>query len=442
MATVEETMLVYVDPSANSNKFYHVVLDDSGFVTTRYGRVGEPGKTNSPQSGGKAKFDSIVRSKNNKGYNPVDIAGSAKTEAKDILGTASRKALVGDAGDPALVRLVDRLVAVNAHEIKAASGGKLNVVDGQVQTPLGLLTLNAISEARTVLREIEKDDFGTARDRANKVAKYMSLVPQNVGRSRNWVDNFLTTQADLDKQSQFLDQLKDSVEFARKQADVNANADEDYSDLFRYRITLVDDPKVIARLTKKFKDTANSAHGYSVNNAKVKNVYALTDSKNEAEFQKVAKELGNVKEMWHGSRAFNVLSIMSKGLLTPNNLSTARVAGAMFGNGLYLSEQSTKSANYSKGGVWSSGRDNQWYMFVADVVMGNEFWPNKWTGGSTYGYSRPDYNGVLSGRVTDSDGKRWNSINVKGGTMGVMNHEAVVPGPQQVALRYLIEFEG
>lgn len=419
MTIVAETTLILVDPVKNSNKFYRVELGSDDLVRCRYGRVGESGVAVAPQAGGRARFDSIVRSKTRKGYRPVETATS--TGAGGLL-SASRTSLVADA-DPETVALVDHLVAVNAHDIATTSGGRITVQDGQVTTPLGLLTTSALDAARDVLAEASRtrDEDELAR----LTTRYMQLVPQAVGRRRGWEKTILAGDAAVQAQSTFLDQLQASIELA-----VRGQGAPDTAS-FRYRLALVRDDAVTSDVQAMFDRSANVGHG-DIARARVSRVFELIDSSGAA-----PAGVGNVRRMWHGSRAFNVLSILSTGLRIPPK-SSPNVTGRMFGDGLYFSEQSTKSANYSRGGVWSSGRDNRWFMFVADVEMGVEFWPNR----STRTVSQATYTDVLDGRVTDGRGRVFTSINVRAGTCGVRNHEAIVPGPSQVALRYLVEFTG
>ena len=50
--------------------------------------------------------------------------------------------------------------------------------------------------------------------------------------------------------------------------------------------------------------------------------------------------IGNVMELWHGTRVENVLSILKGGLIIPKS-SAGHVTGRMFGDGVYFSDQST-----------------------------------------------------------------------------------------------------
>ena len=437
-ATDEHIMLVQTSASANANKFYELRLVGPT-VHARWGRVGAEGQQTT-YGGGMSTFNRKRREKERKGYVQVDVA-TAPSAGKDMrLREVAAKSLVTTdaAADPRVASLIDYLVAKNAHDIGVASGGKITVKDGSVQTPLGLLTQSAIGTARVTLAELQTATNG---ERIRLLERYMMTVPQSVGMSRGWQDRVLVTPQDFAEQATFLDQLEASLDVALAQSKAAAgDDDETTSDLFRFRLCPVDEAKLIDRITKKYRSTANAGHGYGVNSAKVRSVYTLTDSKRTVPFEKVSKEIGNVKELWHGSRAHNILSIMSKGLFIPPTYGSGiQIAGRMFGNGIYFSEQSTKSANYSRGGTWSSGTDNRWFMLLADVAMGNEFWPSKATGFS-FGSGR--YEDVYNGKITDDKGRRFNSVNVKAGTAGVRNHEAIVANLDQINLRYLVEFEG
>lgn len=412
----DAAMLVRVEPGDNMNRFYEVTLRDDGSVHTRWGRVGEAGRVNPVEHGGQAKFESVVRAKRRKGYKPVDVAG-----AKSNAAGAARHVLAS--GDPRLHRLVDRIVAVNAHEIGVASGGAIAVAAGAVTTPLGPLSLAAVQEGRDVLDAL---NVASRSQRPVLLRRYMEAVPSNVGRRRGWEETFLATVDARAKERSYLDQLAASVQFAQQQQDAAGNLDA----LFRYRLTVVDDSAVVKRISGDYADTALRGHG-GVADARVHAVYALEDVAAQARFDEAAAKLGNVKPHWHGSRAFNILSILARGLMLPTTLRSAQTTGAMFGNGLYGSEMSTKAANYSRGGIWSAGTDARWFLFRADFVMGTECRADR--------YGKTDWNNVLAGRVMHPQtGKPFDSIYVPGGA-GVRNQESIVPSPDRVALRYLVE---
>lgn len=432
---VRHTMLVCVDPKSNANKFYEIRLAPDDTVHVRYGRVGEPGVTRT-YSGGAGEFAKIARAKERKGYAEAAIlTGTARQEpvAKSEAARKAREDLAGS-GDKRLTSLIDRIVAANAHEISALSGGKVTVTDGQVQTPLGLLTRSALSEADEVLTRLAADATSPSL-----LSRYLTLVPQSVGRGRDWTASFFSGERTVTQQRAFIEQLRQSLDYSEKVAEAgrrSTSATGDAARVFAYTLSVVEDADVLAEVEKRYRGSLNRNHASA--SMQVKNVYAVSAPSQEATFDATSTRIGNVRRMWHGTRSANVLSILASGMKVPGR-HASHVTGRMFGDGLYFSEQSTKSLNYSRGGVWSSGVERRALMFVADVAMGWEYRPGIHPTLS-HGAS---YNTVLDGKKTDSaTGRRFDSVNVKAGSGGVRNHEAIVPGPSHVALRYLVEFEG
>jgi poly [ADP-ribose] polymerase len=125
--------------------------------------------------------------------------------------------------------------------------------------------------------------------------------------------------------------------------------------------------------------------------------------------------------LWHGTRIFNVLSILKSGLLLPKTLSTMQIAGAMFGNGLYFSDQSSKSLNYSRG-YWDGGpRDRNCFMLLVDVALGSSYIPK----GSYETLPKAGHDSTFA----------------KPGVSGILNNEYIVYRPSQANIKYLVEFE-
>jgi poly [ADP-ribose] polymerase len=189
--------------------------------------------------------------------------------------------------------------------------------------------------------------------------------------------------------------------------------------IFNVSLNLVTDKKVIDRIEKKFKSTLNRSHSSS--SYKLFRVFEVQMPETTARFEPVAKKLGNVNEYWHGTQISNVLSILKQGLVIPRS-NAPHVCGRMFGDGLYFSDQSTKSLNYATG-YWhgGKGRNNNCFMFLADVAMGNAYTP-----------SRSSSNLPLKG---------YDSTYAIGGKSGVQNNEMIVYNVNQANLTYLVEFE-
>ena len=125
-------------------------------------------------------------------------------------------------------------------------------------------------------------------------------------------------------------------------------------------------------------------------------------------------------DLWHGTRASNLLSILKHGLVIPP-ANAAHCTGRMFGNGIYTSLQSTKALNYATDFWNRSGAGGQrTFMFLCDVALGKVNKPK------TFGGGYP--------------ARGSNTTWVEPGQGGVLNHECIVYDTSQINLRYLAEF--
>lgn len=126
---IAETYLINVDSGANANKFYRAELHDDGTVVKNWGRVGATGQTKI-EKGGRYAYDDVVAQKKRRGYTVVDVIGAAASPTAVSSASLKRAAttqLTGGRTDPVLADLIDRLVAVNKHQLLEASGGLISV---------------------------------------------------------------------------------------------------------------------------------------------------------------------------------------------------------------------------------------------------------------------------------------------------------------------------
>lgn len=435
MAVKEHAMLIFTDAKENNNKFYELILNDDDTVHTRWGRVGAEGQKK-VVSGGKYEFDRILGSKTAKGYvrsKTVSLNGAASSasQSKTALAEAAKRDMLKvdtskNKNASVLVKLVERLAEMNRHQIVAASNGNIQIDEsGLITTPLGLVTATTIDEARTLLEKmdkfVQKKNF-TTQQYISALEEYLRLIPQKVPSRRGWYENFFTDFSSLTAQNSLLDQLEGSLDlYKSKEQEIMKKLSEKNQieqKLFSTQLQLVEDAAIIKKIQKFFDDNKNSRHVTS--NMKLKNVFELQNDEFKTRFEAVAKKLGNVRMLWHGTRAFNVLSILKGGLIIPKSGGSYHITGRMFGNGVYFSDQSTKSLNYSYG-YWDGGaKDDNCFMFIADVAMGKEYVP-----------SGPQSNLPMRG---------YDSTFAKANLSGVMNNEMIVYDVNQVHLRYLCEF--
>jgi poly [ADP-ribose] polymerase len=407
-------MYVAVDPVNNNNKFYKVeILDravtepgrlgemETGHIRTSWGRVGAP-KVESQLLSDQATLDKKIREKTNRKecpYSEVKTVGVASEQVAKSSSYSSgskptteavKKAAVAEiaGGCPITAALVKKLAETNKHELVAATGGiqkggmDIDLETGLVRTALGVVTLDAIKEARQVLDRmlpfVSKHDTDNLRY-TDLLGSYLRLVPQDVGtRRRGWHTDFIVIPA----QNSLLDQLETSVELAEQRiADASKVPGQPVikaQPIFDCKLRLLaetdsNDRPVWDRIKKSFFATVN--YGHTSSGLKPVRMYEVTIPHMVQSFDADGRKVGNIRELWHGTRVFNILSILKRGFVLPTQLTTAQTTGAMFDNGVYFSDQSTKSLNYSQG-YWSGARDNNCYMFRVDVAMGKPYIPS------------------------------------------------------------------
>lgn len=424
---IETAKYIKVDALNNNNKFweYSYNTDTSEFIVT-FGRVGSNGSKTKPKPLTRKEVDSKIRSQVKDGYKKIDIVTETATSTKAATTATIKEAAITQLakGNTALTDLMNHLVNANRHELYEASGGQMNISldTGVVSTPLGVVTKENISEARVLLNSMA--DLVERKEYDNSVfmrslSDYLMLVPQKVSARRGWHREVIRDVLGLQKQNTMLDQMETSVDMALAQIEqARASAQGETPSLFNTTIEIVEDGATIDRITKFFMQTVNMSH--TSRNLRPKKVYKVHHANMEAGWVNDGAKMSNIWELWHGTRVFNVLSILKNGLIVPKSGGSYHVTGRMFGDGLYFSDQSTKSLNYAQG-YWDGGpRDNNCFMFLFDVAMGNYHVPSS-SNSQLHKYGH-------------------DSVFAKAGKSGVQNNEMIVYRLSQAVPRYLIEF--
>lgn len=412
-----QVMLVMVNATDNNNKFYELTELPNGSVQARYGRIGGSETTRTYPAG---SFHAKKNEKIRKGYVVREQAGNAPRAAVTGLDAADRvnKALFNGHACAASKKFAEVLLRNNRHAIEDATGGKIQVnkSTGSVSTALGPVTAAQLVTARALLSDIKNGSR-----RTYVIEQYLTIIPQRIANVRA-IDAWLTPSWIREQ-----DALLDSLDSALAAATTPSDNDSAAPIPFRNKLALLDENSDEFReVNERFKKSVNAGHTSA--SKKLVRVWKITDT---AAWDAQKATLKHHRTLWHGTTAGNVLSILRAGLICPPS-TDGRYAttGRMFGDGVYFSDQSTKSLNYAVG-VWSNnvGSGNP-MMFLADVVMGREYRP------TTGGYAVP-----REARTSKDDkGRSYNSIFVRGGTCGVRNNEMIVWNTDQIKLTYLCEF--
>lgn len=452
---VAERRFVKTDLVNNNNKFWYIRILDNGndnyTVQTEWGRVGETGATTEYPKYGLGNAESFMQSRINsktgdrKGYHEIQVVGlNTDNTSGTSTGRFSSKypnrsntpkvdtylmdlAIHQIAGpDPIIRDLVSMLVKENVHQIQSrvASSVSYNETTGLFQTPCGVIDKVVITEARDLL--VKMSDFITnnqldSEDFQHTVNEYMMMIPQDIGRGRTTAASLYPNINKIQEQSHLLDDLEASYAIAVKpkvddtKKEIEEKQEEEEK-LFFCELKLVEDPTIIKFISDKYQSTLQYQHMAS--RYKPSRVFSVRVENMASQFETKATSIGNIQKLWHGTRVGNLLSIMKSGFVIPP-YNASYCSGRMFGNGVYFSDQSTKSLNYAAG-YWSGTRENKCFMFLCDVAMGNAYTPRSYT------EKLPKLG--------------YDSTFAKASISGVANNEMIVYNLHQLNPVYLVEF--
>ncbi len=422
--------LNYFDPTANSNKVWIGEAYDNGDFITRYGRVREGANLaiSKKNLGSSLIAECALEGKRNeklkKGYRDTLIFSDEiivqKIQTSKDLAQIAREQIGGASEDTTTQKLIEYLVEVNIHNITQATNIRYNAANATFTTPLGILTPDAVRQARKLLGKIQdynRSNLLSSNTRREFIRDYFQVVPKDFGSKIPDSRDLLDTKKKIDAEISILDALEAALQ------QTNPATDEK---VFECRLTKIphwteDGKKKFREIRALFEKTKNQSHT-TVAGLKLTRIYEVEIPDMKKSFDETAKKIGNVRDdLWHGTKASNLLSILKNGLIIqPQN--SAHCTGRMFGNGIYTSLQSSKALNYATGFWNASGAKNQrTFMFLTEAALGKMHQPKNRTGNFPH-------------KKTDST---W----VDAGTCGVLNNEVIVYQTNQINLRYLCEFE-
>jgi poly [ADP-ribose] polymerase 2/3/4 len=417
-SVLDSCTLIYVDINENSNKIWRGSLGEDGSFMAQWGRVGNTLQSKNYQlssvSLARNKFERTKRQKLRKGYTPAQLLDE-DTPQEDILKPEDLEVIaakqIQHGRDPRAKQLIRYLVASNIHQITSQTNITYNSATGGFRTPLGMVTQNAIANAREYLIQIAATRRSNTYKLRQLLSKYLRLIPQNLGHKLD--ESQFYSSSEIQRQYEILNALD---------AGISENSQPTKS-IFECAITRVpgstlEGKKTFRWIDQLYQSTINNHHPSA--KYKLRRVYEIEIPSMHQEFQVQANEIGNIKLHWHGTKASNLLSILKQGLIIPP-ANAIQCTGRMFGNGIYGSEQSTKALNYATNYWNSSGEDEERiFMLLCDFAMGREYCPQSYN----YQFPVPGYD----------------STYVKPGAANAINQESIVYDTNQVNIKYLCEF--
>lgn len=438
-------------PAGGHNKYYCLELqkhpDGRYRIFTHYGRLGvtniyevrekvgssfcmdqnlaekEFESIHKKKLAGKSVVDPDTGEKIKEAYVDVDVV-SPQVGSENIRGKAEVKkqvtvksAIDVSSFDPEVAKLVDQLIEENVHNITTMTSIKYTA--NGFSTEVGAVTPSHVDKARKVL-----DDLNNRMDKKGQIdgddkevqrinALFFSLIPKPFS-SRISLEDMILDAKKLQDEYDLLDQLATGVQMGSAMQQNTASR----MNALGTDIEILKDKAERDRITKYIVESKASNHrGSDVWNFRVRQIYKIRIPDERSRYEPVAKKLGSIQEVFHGSANSNLLSILKSGLIIPKS-NAPQVCGRNFGDGCYGAINSTKSLNYSVG-YWGGKRSKYAnnFLFLADFAMGKTQIVQSAVSGPSRGYD---------------------SVWAKKG-VSLYNDELIVYTLPQVTLRYLVE---
>lgn len=241
--------------------------------------------------------------------------------------------------------------------------------------------------------------------------KLMTISPRHVSNVNNELANFpscFTFKNIITREEDLIDAMSGAV-LMPKEPTSKTGFDQFGTEV--YIATEKQKEQVMSRLSDKLKP-------------KVKQVYRVINHEQKSNFDNYVEKhnIQNIKQLWHGSRNCNWLSIIVNGLLLKPN---AQITGKMFGDGIYFAPSSMKSWNYTsfQGTYWANGQSDIAIMGLYATAYGNPCNPTT----------------VTSYTQSELNSKGYDCVHAKAGTF-LRNDEIVYYDEHAMLLQYIVEF--
>jgi poly [ADP-ribose] polymerase len=345
--------------------------------------------------------------------------GSENIRGKSVTVQTSKTAKIDTStiANPKIVKLIDQIVDENIHNITSLTS--LTLTSSGFETPLGPVTKEQIQNARNTLdilksfvkRQVIDDSLQDVRDANNM---YYSLIPHQFSHKITKTDWILNDQK-LMQEFDLIEQLESAIQMGSA---LGQNATKRLNAI-GIDIDELTETQEINRIIKYVETSKAQNHrGLDIYKYKVKNIFIIKIPNERSRFELTKTKYGNIKELFHGSKTCNILSILKNGLIIPP-CNCPTFSGRAFGDGCYFANASTKSLNYSTN-FWNSNYtscNENIFLFLAKVAMGK------------YYETKSCINRVPIG---------YDSIWAKSG-QSLYNDEFIVPRLEQQTITHIIE---
>lgn len=440
---VEKRYFSCANVGHNNNKRWNITLYDNDDVEAEYSGQGNKLATKLWTGKGRTYFDKKIAEKlrgklklnketgdkervcyyeNKVAEGVSSMPSPTKTVNRGQLNVIAHKQIIYTSDT---VRdLVEFLIQENIHNITGATDGMItyDTTLASFRTTQGVVVPEQVARARALLDDMAEQIINDDWDFEQLLNEYLSLIPRKIKRVHGKLptpDMMLPNTKSLQAENDLLDGLEVSFNDIQSGAIVKSQKKKTTPKLFDVTLNVVRDRTLLKKIESYYertKKTMHTSYRYKLHKAYKIDIKSVTNN-----FANIGKSIGNIQELFHGTKCSNLLAIFKKGLIIPPSRS-GHVTGRLYGDGVYASDISSKALNYATNFWGSGGSTNRIFMLLCDFAMGNIYYTN-----DKYGVRYPV--------------KGYDSTFAKAGRGGVYNNEMIVYNAGQVNLKYLLEFK-
>lgn len=411
----ERRMFQLTDLTGNHNKFYLVEIwpmqGDNVRFRVSWGRVGSK-----PQVGEKVvtwrELERQIEEKLRKGYcrvelhrPSVELVTDESDGADRCTGTKSAVHL-----DPRVAQLVDWVFSEAGEHIQS-----------YLAVEVGGLSQAQIDEGRKLLAQAQSQYIEYGRD---ATAQNMALLAHTVQAYYNAIPTKLPARVDREQVvlgfcKDFSEQEDRLLQIEAAVASIKAHRQDPGLSIYQ---ALGAQVEVLLPEDAEYRTVAEyigrtQVHGYKI---KPRDVFSVHIPAERKAYEQNKRGVSRRELLFHGTRNQNVRHILRQGLICPSTPSNGR----MLGNGIYLANTASKSANYCS--TRRSGIPRM--LLLVEAALGRCY-----VAPEAKAYNSPPlFHDSLCG------GAGHTRI---GGLSTLMNDEFVVYSPAQQTIRYLVTFD-
>uniref|UniRef100_A0A6B2KWG6 Poly [ADP-ribose] polymerase n=1 Tax=Arcella intermedia TaxID=1963864 RepID=A0A6B2KWG6_9EUKA len=385
--------LQWTDVSKNHNKYYVLEYhkgNPSGYrLASHYGRTDDLVKK--PGSGQKEyrfyeseedaenAFAGLINEKTVvKGYRVVELVfsnvGSEKLQSlgKEMhLGTLVEEKETGSEETSKLSGELQGLISLvyqEAASLLSNSIGPAKITAHGIETPLGVVTLAQVEKGEGILQKLyEYFKEGKQQQHVNEIKKltneFYTAIPHHIGRSRDAIaSSVINSVQDFIQKEELLQLMKDLLTVTAETSHMKM------SDLDMKYAALKCKIEHLKRDTQKYIEIHNYIVSSQVGDhvVDIENIYAIS---REQEAKNFRRDLYNIKQLFHGSRASNIVGLLSRGILMPKLVVSRggkRTDEGLLGHGIYFGDNITTATKYA-----AESSQGTRFALICNVALGS-----------------------------------------------------------------------